>query len=267
MFETSLIDLEPKKKSRRAWILPVALTIHALALGSVTFASYWNVSEIAAPEANLVFVSLLPPPPPPPISKRGTDAPQEKPKTAAAEPKPEIKPSTPIQPDLDKIQDKVEEQTSSASDVTSDLGPGDPKGDPGGSEDGVSWGVKDGVGPVDGVDHGTGEGPHGTGVVEAVNDQPVRFTVGMTRPALVYQVQPRYTEAARRAGVQGAVTVDAVIDEQGRVTGVKILRSLPMGLDQEAVAAVKQWRFTPATLAGKPVKVYFSLTVNFRIQR
>jgi protein TonB len=266
MFETSLIDLAPKKKSRRALILPVALTIHALALGSVTFASYWNVAEIAEPEANLVFVSLTPPPPPPPISKRGTNVPQEKTKTAV-EPKAEIKPSTPVQPDLEKISDKVEEKTSSASDVTSDLGPGDPDGDPDGDEKGVSWGIKDGVGPIDGVKDGTGDAPYGDGVVEAENDQPVRFTVGMTRPALVYQVQPRYTEAARRAGVQGAVTVDAVIDEQGRVTEVKILRSLPMGLDQEAMSAVRQWRFTPATLAGKPVKVYFSLTVNFRIQR
>jgi protein TonB len=63
------------------------------------------------------------------------------------------------------------------------------------------------------------------------------------------------------------VIVEAVIDEQGRVTDVRILRGLPMGLDREAVAAVRQWRFTPATLQGKPVKVYFSLTVNFRIQR
>lgn len=265
MFETSLIDLEPKKKSRRALILPVALTIHLVGLGSVTFASYWNVAEIAEPEANLVFVSLTPPPPPP-ISKRGTDAPREKLKAAVEVPKPEIKPSGAVQPDLEKIPEKVEE-TASTGDVVSDLGPGDPEGDLEGSEDGVSWGVKHGVGPADGVEHGTGEAPYGNGAVEPANDQPIRLTAAMTRPAVTYQVQPRYSEAARRAGVQGAVTVDAVIDEQGRVTEVRILRGLPMGLDREAVAAVKQWRFTPATLAGKPVKVYFSLTVNFRIQR
>lgn len=266
MFETSLIDLAPKKKSRRAWIFPVALVIHGVALASVTFASYWSVSEIAAPDPNLVFVSLLPLPPPPPISKRGTNAPREKPKTEVVEPKAEIKPSIPVQPDLEKIPEKIEENVS-GSDVLSDLGPGDPEGDPEGSEDGVPWGVRNGVGPADGVDHGTGDAPYGTGVVEAASDQPVRFTVGMTRPEAIYQVQPRYSEAARRAGVQGAVVVDAVIDEQGRVTEVRILRGLPMGLDREAVAAVKQWRFTPATLSGKPVKVYFSLTVNFRIQR
>lgn len=264
MFETSLIDLEPKKKSRRALILPIALGIHCVGLASVTFASYWNVSAVSEPPLNAVFVSLVPPPPPP-IVKRGTNAPQAKPAAVEA-PKPEVKPAGPVQPDLERIPDKIEE-SAPASDVTSDLvGPGDPDGDPEGEEDGVSWGVKDGVGPSDGVPHGTGDGDHGSGP-GVVDDQPVRFAVGMTRPAVIYQVQPRYTEAARKAGVQGAVIVDAVIDEQGRVTDVKLLRGLPMGLDKEAVAAVRQWRFTPATLQGKPVKVYFSLTVNFRIQR
>ena len=61
------------------------------------------------------------------------------------------------------------------------------------------------------------------------------------------------------------MTAEAVIDEQGRVTDVRLLRGLPMGLDQEALAAVRQWRFTPATLQGKPVKVYFSLTVSFSV--
>lgn len=258
MFETSLIDLEPKKKSRRALILPVALAIHCVALASVTFASYWNVSAIGEPPVNAVFVSLVPPPPP--LIRRGTDAPKPKPQAPVQEPKAEVKPSGPVQPDLEKVSEKVEENAP-ADDFTSDLeGPGDPNG----PKDGVIWGVKKGVGPVDNFDHGPVDGPHGPGVV---TDQPIHFTVGMTRPAVTYQVQPRYSEAARRAGVQGAVTVEAVIDEQGRVTDVKILRGLPMGLDQEAVAAVRQWRFTPATLQGKPVKVYFSLTVNFRIQR
>ena len=262
MFESSLIDLEPKKKSRRALILPVALGIHCVALASVTFASYWNVSAIGEPPVNAVFVSLVPPPPP--LIRRGTNAPKPKPQAPVQEQKPEVKPSGPVQPDLEKIPEKVEENAS-AKDATSDLvGPGDPDGDRDGPEDGVNWGVKKGVGPADSFDHGPVDGPQGPGVV---TDQPIHFTVGMTRPAVTYQVQPRYSEAARRAGVQGAVTVEAVIDEQGRVTDVKILRGLPMGLDREAVAAVRQWRFTPATLQGKPVKVYFSLTVNFRIQR
>ena len=95
---------------------------------------------------------------------------------------------------------------------------------------------------------------------------PIRITVGMTRPAIIHQVQPRYTELARQSGTQGTVIVEAIIDEKGYVTNVRVLRGLPMGLDKAAVEAIQQWRFKPATLADRPVKVYYTLTVNFTIQ-
>jgi protein TonB len=72
---------------------------------------------------------------------------------------------------------------------------------------------------------------------------------------------------ARRANVQGVVVVQATIDERGNVTDIKVLRGLPMGLEQAAIEAVRTWRYKPATLHGKPVKVYFNLTVNFQLQR
>jgi periplasmic protein TonB len=62
------------------------------------------------------------------------------------------------------------------------------------------------------------------------------------------------------------VIVEAIIDKDGKVTNVRVLKGLPMGLDQAAVDAVKNWRFRPATLNGRPVSVYYSLTVNFRLQ-
>ncbi|HKI00638.1 MAG TPA: TonB family protein, partial [Thermoanaerobaculia bacterium] len=100
-----------------------------------------------------------------------------------------------------------------------------------------------------------------------VDDQPIHIMVGMIKPQVVHQVQPRYTEAARRAGVQGSVIVEAIIDEKGNVDNVRVLRGLPMGLDKSAIEAIQQWRFTPATMSNRPVKVYFTLTVNFTIQR
>ncbi|MFL6196321.1 MAG: energy transducer TonB [Thermoanaerobaculia bacterium] len=72
---------------------------------------------------------------------------------------------------------------------------------------------------------------------------------------------------ARKARVEGVVVVRAVIDERGNVTDVQLLRGQPMGLDQAAMEAVKTWRFKPATLHDRPVKVYFNLTVNFTLQR
>ena len=85
-------------------------------------------------------------------------------------------------------------------------------------------------------------------------------------PEKLQAPQPQYTEIARKARVQGVVIVQAIIDKQGNVTNVKVLKGLSMGLDDEAVKAIKKWKFKPATLNGKPVDVYYNLTVNFRLQ-
>ena len=60
--------------------------------------------------------------------------------------------------------------------------------------------------------------------------------------------------------------VEAIIDQQGNVTTARVLKGLPMGLDRAAVEAVQKWKFRPATLEGRAVKVYYVLTVNFQVQ-
>jgi protein TonB len=85
-------------------------------------------------------------------------------------------------------------------------------------------------------------------------------------PEKVTAPQPQYTEIARKARVQGVVIVQAIINKEGDVTNVKVLKGLSMGLDDEAVKAIKKWKFKAATLNGKPVDVYYNLTVNFRLQ-
>ncbi len=60
--------------------------------------------------------------------------------------------------------------------------------------------------------------------------------------------------------------VEAIIDEHGDVANVRVLKGLPMGLDQSAVDAVRAWKFKPSTLEGRPVKVYYVLTVNFKVE-
>jgi len=97
-------------------------------------------------------------------------------------------------------------------------------------------------------------------------DLPHRVGDEVTRPEKVSGAPPVYTEVARKARVQGVVIIEAIIDEQGNVTNTNILKGLPMGLDQAAVEAVKTWKFKPAMLEGKPVKVYYTLTVNFKVE-
>ncbi len=97
-------------------------------------------------------------------------------------------------------------------------------------------------------------------------EQPFRVGGAVTRPKLISQgAKPVYTEAARKARLTGVVILESVIDQQGDVTETRVLKGLPMGLDQAAVEAVETWKFEPATFEGKPVKVYYVLTVNFQL--
>ena len=94
---------------------------------------------------------------------------------------------------------------------------------------------------------------------------PERVGDDVSRPEIISSTKPVYTELARRARVSGTVIVEAIIDEQGNVGNVRVLKGQPMGLDKAAVDAIKTWKFKPAMKAGKPVKVYYVLTVNFQV--
>ena len=94
---------------------------------------------------------------------------------------------------------------------------------------------------------------------------PMRLHQGMKAPYKIVDVPPVYPAVAQRARVEGVVILEAVIDAQGRVASVHVLRSIAL-LDQAAVDAVKQWRFTPALLNAEPVPVVMTVTVNFTLQ-
>jgi TonB family protein len=94
---------------------------------------------------------------------------------------------------------------------------------------------------------------------------PYRVGDQVSRPEIISSTRPVYTELARRARVTGTVILEAIINEQGDVENVRVLKGQPMGLDQAAVEAVKTWKFKPAMKDGKPVKVYYVLTVNFQL--
>ena len=104
------------------------------------------------------------------------------------------------------------------------------------------------------------------GPPSAEPEGPIYVGGNVLPPEKIYAPQPIYTEIARKARIQGVVIVQAIIDKEGKVTNVKVLKGLPMGLDESAVDAIKKWQFKAATLNGKPVTVYFNLTVNFKLQ-
>lgn len=98
-------------------------------------------------------------------------------------------------------------------------------------------------------------------------DTPLRVCCNIKAPEVIKRVEIIYPEMAKKAGIEGIVIVEAVIDRKGNVKSVRVLKPLPMGLDEAAVTAIKQWKFKPATLDGKPVEVFFNLSVNARLAR
>jgi protein TonB len=93
---------------------------------------------------------------------------------------------------------------------------------------------------------------------------PVRVGGDIREPRKIKHVPPVYPDAARAAGVQGLVILEAIIDRDGNVRDVSVLRSVPQ-LDQAAIDAVRQWQFTPTLLNTVPVEVIMTVTVNFSL--
>jgi TonB family protein len=89
---------------------------------------------------------------------------------------------------------------------------------------------------------------------------------GDVKPAqLISHASPIYPALAKNQHVSGNVLVDALIDANGRVTSMKVI-SGPTLLHQAAMDAVRQWKYQPATLDGKPVAMHLTVTVQFRLQ-
>ncbi len=93
---------------------------------------------------------------------------------------------------------------------------------------------------------------------------PLRVGGDIEEPKKIRDVRPVYPQEARDAGVQGIVILEVTLDELGEVSDARVLRSVPM-LDDPALDAVRQWKFTPTLLNGQPVPVIMTVTVNFTL--
>ena len=94
---------------------------------------------------------------------------------------------------------------------------------------------------------------------------PVRVGSGIRPPKKIHDVAPIYPPMAQTARISGLVIIEATIGPNGDVLDAKVLRSKPL-LDAAALAAVRQWRFTPTLLNGKPIAVVMTVTVDFQLQ-
>jgi len=136
--------------------------------------------------------------------------------------------------------------------------------------DALGWGVRvlqqisaNGFSSFGGsVSGGPGTAP---GTPVQTPDGPYRVGGTIAPPRKIKDLAPVYPPTAQRAGIQGVVILEAVIDETGAVTSAKVLRSIPL-LDEAAKAAVMQWQYTPTLLNGVAVPIIMTVTVNFSLR-
>jgi protein TonB len=95
---------------------------------------------------------------------------------------------------------------------------------------------------------------------------PVRVSELVQQPRKVVDARPVYPDLARQAHVEGTVILEAILDRDGRIDHVRVVRSIPL-LDAAAVQAVRQWRYTPTVLNGQAVQVLMTITINFQLQQ
>ena len=136
---------------------------------------------------------------------------------------------------------------------TVSLGPGTGGGGGTGTGSGSGPGTGSGLGP------GTGGG-FGGGAYREGN--------GVSSPVLIRDAKPNYTGEAMRARIQGMVVMEAIVLPDGSVGNARITKSLDntFGLDQEAIATIKKWRFRPGMLRGEPVPVLIVVEMSFTLR-
>jgi TonB family protein len=122
-------------------------------------------------------------------------------------------------------------------------------------------GAGQGVGNGEGIGSGIGDGSGG-----GTGGGPFRPGSGIEPPRLLREVKADYTDEARRRGITGDVVLEIVVRRDGTVGDVTILQGRGAGLDQRAVAAVRQWRFSPARRRGEPVDVIVEVAVEFTLR-
>jgi TonB family protein len=127
-----------------------------------------------------------------------------------------------------------------------------------GSGGGIGSGKGGGVGSGSGGGVGPGEGGgFGAGVYSIGG--------GVTKPVPIYAPEPEYSDEGRRARVQGTVIVELIVDPSGKTRNFKVLQSLGLGLDEQALKTVATWRFKPGTKDGKAVAVIADIYLGFHL--
>jgi protein TonB len=253
----------PQAKARLGGSLFVSIATHAAILAILLLVAASGVGEqiaaVVAPPLEVIWIEQPGP------GGGGGGSPNPAPVKRAELPKPKIEPLPSVPKPVVELPVEIAPPPPPTVPLTSSITavPGAITGLPnaspaasgggGGSGTGVGGGKGSGIGPGEGGGTGGGVYRPGNGVIS---------------PRLVYEVKPNYTSEAMRAKIQGIVTMEAVVNPDGSVGAVQIVRSLDQtfGLDQEAIKTVRKWRFAPGTRQGQAVAVLVEIEMTFTLR-
>lgn len=124
-----------------------------------------------------------------------------------------------------------------------------------------------GTGAGPGMGNGGAGGGIGNGSGSSYGDGTVVYRAGgnVSAPSVIFQVEPEYSEEARKAKYSGMVVLSVIVDTEGYARDVRVVKSLGMGLDEKAAEAVRKWKFRAGRKDGKPVNVRARIQVYFRL--
>ena len=280
----------PAAGLRREPGLPLAVsgTLHAaLAAGLVLLTTLGmakpqaRVTAEAKNEMRLVFLTTpgpggggggggrVEPAPPPPAERNGVE--RMRSPVPVRRPPPPVDPPVivkPVEPPPVKVEPVAAPVVSVAADPRDRAGvPWTPREPPPQDIDSHGPGAGGGTGTGQGTGIGEGSGAGiGPGSGGGTGGGPYRPGTGITAPAILREVKPDYTEEGRRRHVEGDVVLEIVVKSDGSVGNVKLLQGLGAGLDQRAIDAVRQWRFSPAKRYGVPVDVMVEVAMEFKLR-
>ena len=242
MFSDSLLELSETERRRRKGAALFSFILQGLIVGVLVLLPLWFLDTLPAQQLVTFLVAPPPPPPPPPA------APVKAVQMVSQIVNGQLLAPSKIPKTVKMI--KEEEAPSPAMGVAG----GVVGGVPGGQSGGVIGSL------ISAANHSS--------TAPKAEEIPKRLVVsqGVSLGMLQNQIEPVYPMIARRARVQGRVTLRAVISAQGTIESLQVIDGHPM-LVSAALDAVKQWHYKPYMLSGQPVEVETTVFVNFHIDR
>jgi protein TonB len=227
--------------SRPGAPIVISTMLQAAIVAAVLLPALFLTGALPEPQTMMAFVAAPPPPPPPPPPALAKDTPAKtepstRPMLVTQEPAAPLEPPSALEAEGVRADDE---------------------GVPGGVEGGVPGGVPGGI--LGGLPEAPPPPP------PAVRRDPVRIGGQIEEPKLLKRVEPIYPPIAVSAHVQGVVILEAIVDRDGRVEQVRVLRSVNSLLDKAAIDAVRQWQYSPVILNGKPERFILTVVLSFNL--